>query len=381
LRRRTTIGDWECAAIGATFREDMDTARGGRVQRWNSGPPGPVRGLRRQPCQTWLFTALLAVVVGVAWPTVSRLSPPAAPWRVPLLLLAAGFAAGQLVAVRFEFAGEAHVTTLSEVPLVIGLVFANPDRLLVATLVGTAVGVLWRRQAPIKAAFNITTRALETLVATVCFHVVLGGTDAASPWGWLAAFVAVPAANLVSAVCVQVVIALSVGRFNRAGLRTLTLVLVCVAAVNVAVGCLAVAVLWGEDRGAVVFLFGIAVVLRFGYRSHSMLRDRHGDLEQIYRFSRALSGLVKAEDVIQAVLSQAKALLRSRVAELALRGPDGDIRYTLSGGGPVVRRVIPGAHPLSEVAQMTGGVLAPRGTGDRRLVDALATCGLADAPW
>jgi len=309
---------------------------------------------------------------------VARLTVGWAPWHAAWPVLAAGFAAGHLVAIRFEFYGEAHEATLSEVPLLIGLVFAGTDRLLIATVVGTAIGALLRRQTPIKSAFNVSARTVETMVAALCFHAVLGQHQAVSVFGWLAAIVAVPAANVVSAICVQVAIALSVGRFNRAWPQTLA-VLPAVAILNVAVGRVAVAVLWVDRLAAVVFL-GIAVVLGFGYRVHSGLRRRHHDLEQIYQFSRAVSGLVDADQMIRAVLSEARALLRSGQAELSLEGPGGVTRYTLVGDGALVRSVQPGPHSLHGlVAAAKIGVLAPRGTTDPDLVGPLMCCGFRDA--
>jgi len=95
----------------------------------------------------------------------------------------------------FDFYGESHVTTLSEVPLLLGLVFASPGHLLLATLLGTAVGAIGRRQRPVKATFNVTTRLLETSVAALCFHAVIGHRDPLSTIGWLAPFVAIPVAT------------------------------------------------------------------------------------------------------------------------------------------------------------------------------------------
>jgi diguanylate cyclase (GGDEF)-like protein len=333
---------------------------------------------RRQPWSTWAFTVLLALIVGLSWPEVTgRLSAISAPWRMPWLLLAAGFAAGHVMAIRFEFLGETQEVTLSEVPLLIGLVFAGTDRLLLATAVGSAAAVLWRRHPPVKSVFNVAVRLLETVVAAVCFHAVLGHAGAISLKGLLAAFVAVPAANLVSAVCVQIVIALSVGRFNRSGLKTLAVVLAGVAVLNVAVAMVAVVLLWVNPLAVLPFL-PIAVVLGFGYRSHSGLRRRHRDLEEIYRFSRALVSLTDTDEVVHAVLSEAKSRLRGALAELALDEVDGTARYTLRGDGPLVRRFEPGLHPL-RAPGARGGIVARKTTRDTELAAGLAAGGFRDA--
>ena len=154
------------------------------------------RHRRPQPKQTWLFIAVVAVGVAVAWPHVAGVPVPQhVPHRVPWLLLAVGYAAARAATVRFEFSGETHSATLSEVALLVGLVYVGSDQLLLAAVLGTAVVTLWRRERPVKAVFNLTVKAAETMVAVVSFHLVLGGHRPLSGWGWLAGLVAVAAAS------------------------------------------------------------------------------------------------------------------------------------------------------------------------------------------
>src|ERR1700722_1324289 len=97
------------------------------------------RTYRRQPWSTWVFTVLLALTV--CWAgleVVARFSPVSAPYRLPWLILALGFAIGHLAVIRFEFCGEHEEVTLTEVPLLVGLVFVGTDRLLLAAAVGCA---------------------------------------------------------------------------------------------------------------------------------------------------------------------------------------------------------------------------------------------------
>ena len=125
-------------------------------------------------------------------------------------------------------------------------------------------------------------------------------------------------------------------------------------------------------------LLGVAGVLAIGDRQYSELRRRHHDLEQVYRFNQAVEGLVEPDQVIQAVLSEAeRGLLRARLAELALRGPDGDTRYRLVGDGGLVRTAEPDPHPMHEaVAVAEGAVLVPIATSDEDLAAAIQTSGI-----
>jgi diguanylate cyclase (GGDEF)-like protein len=343
------------------------------------GDDGEIGWRGSQPWSTWAFTGVLALATAASCPAVLALRRPSAPRAVPWLLLAAGFAVGQVVALRFEWSGESHVVSLSEVPLLIGLVFASTEQLLVATVIGTAVGVAWRRRPPIKAVFNLLTRVVETVVASLCFYAVLGSAGALTARGWLAAFLALPAADLVSAVCVQIVIGLSLDRFTRTGLKTLAVVLVGVAFLNVAVGSVAVVCLWA-DPWAIIPLLGIVALIGIGYDLHGSLRQRHSDLEEVYRFGRTVAALVESDQVIEAVLSEARRRLRCRHAELVLNGRDGAIQYALSGDGSTPRRSYPATNPFRGSVSATGAsVLALASTRDSESAQALMESGFSDA--
>ncbi|MGH2736783.1 MAG: putative bifunctional diguanylate cyclase/phosphodiesterase, partial [Actinomycetota bacterium] len=62
--------------------------------------------------------------------------------RIPLVVLAAAFAASELFVVHLQFRKEAHSISLNEIPLVLGLVLATPGDLILAHLLGAAVALL-----------------------------------------------------------------------------------------------------------------------------------------------------------------------------------------------------------------------------------------------
>jgi diguanylate cyclase (GGDEF)-like protein len=93
-----------------------------------------------------------------------------------------------------------------------------------------------------------------------------------------------------------------------------------------------------------------------------------------------VSGLDDAEQVIGAVLVEARERLRCGLAELSLLGPAGETRYTLDGDGPVVASHGLGGHPMRAlVVAAGGGVLAPASPNGHRLKEALRQCQVQDA--
>jgi diguanylate cyclase (GGDEF)-like protein len=326
------------------------------------------------------FTAILVLTAAVLWMAVVRgYHAPDAPLRLPWPLLALGFAASAVMVVRFEFRGEAEALTLSEVPLLVGLVFAGPGRLLLAAVVGCLAGVvIYRRQSPTKAAFNVSAQALETLVALVCYHLVLAGASAVSGRGLLAALVTAPVADLVSEASVLVVITLC-GRLPGSSLVTLATVSGAVAMVNATLGFVAVTACWASPWGLVMFV-GIAAVASFGYRTYSALRQRNADVEDLYRFSRTLSGLDEVDEVIAAVLSAAKRLLRCEFVEIAMYDADGLQCHSLDQDDHSQISNLPAFDPVRRRVEATNhAVLIPHAATEIELREAVRSIDLRDA--
>jgi diguanylate cyclase (GGDEF)-like protein len=345
------------------------------------------RGAHREAVRVWCFTATLALTaIALAFTAVAGLDEPWAPRRLPWPLLAVGFALSAVMVMRFEFRGEAEALTLSEVPLLLGLVFTEPGKLLLAAVVGSAVGVvLYRRQAPTKAAFNVSVQALEAVVAMVCFHAVLGNAQgvenaqAVSARGWLAALVAALVADFVSTSCVTAAIALSAGWPSRSSLVPVFAASGVVGVINLTLGFVAVCATWASFWGLAMFV-GISVVFGVGYRAFTSLRRRHADLEHLYGFSRALNGLIEIDEVVAAVLSEAKSLLRCEVAEVALYVPGGLVRYSLDRDDRLKQIRLSDANPLLALVDTASrAVLVTHGAGTSGLREALGLLDLRDA--
>ncbi len=333
--------------------------RGGKASRAAQQPAGVAGhdGRHRQPGAVWLFTAMLTAAVLAIWfGAASHLSAPPAPGELAWPIFAVVFAASDIMVIRFEFREESHCLTLGDIPLLVGLVFIEPTALVLSALLGFAASIcLHGRQVPVKACFNLAVRALSIVTALVCYHAVLGGASAISLRGWLATLVAAFTVHVISGLSVLVVIALSVGKPQRSTIAPLFATSATVATIDAALGMVAISVLWANTFG-LLLVIGVGVVFGIGYRAHSTLRRRHNDLEQLYRFSRALAELVDADDVVAQVLTEARALLRCEVAELTMPIPRGVLCHSLGTDGQVQQTLQDGARR----GPTAGGPLRPR---------------------
>ncbi len=140
--------------------------------------------------------------------------------------------------------------------------------------------------------------------------------------------------------------------------------------------------MWASRTGG--FLVVVAMALfAIGCTAYVRLQGRHARLNQLYRFGQALAGLGDGDEVVRAVLSEARTLCNAEVAQLVLSGPGGSAAarcHTLRGGGVVSQPLRPLSHPLvNAVDGGQGAVLATRTVGDPELQGALRACGFRDA--
>src|SRR4051794_34483052 len=85
-------------------------------------------------------------------------------------VLAVAFWLVEVVPIHLEWAGQAYSSSLSEVPLVIGLFFCPSPLLALARIVGGGLALAGsRKQPPHKLAFNIALQSLEVSVALAIF--------------------------------------------------------------------------------------------------------------------------------------------------------------------------------------------------------------------
>ena len=111
-----------------------------------------------------------------------------APFTIPTPVLAIALFGSYALVLVFEGTRGSQEINLSEIPLLLGLVFAPPLSVLVAAgaaLTAHHVGAV--RQPVYRAWFNVGATFLSTVVAVEVYARILGTSSPASRVGWLAA--------------------------------------------------------------------------------------------------------------------------------------------------------------------------------------------------
>ncbi|MEV0896137.1 EAL domain-containing protein [Actinoplanes sp. NPDC049802] len=280
------------------------------------------------------LTAAQLLFVGLAETLWALTGPPvpASTGITLLIVVAVLFALAEKFTVVFPVRRGAHVISLSDIPLVLGLLMIHPLLLVPVRLAGALTGLLLlRRQRGSKLAFNTALYLTQTTVACTVFHLLGGASDPYGPRGWLAVFAATFAADLVSIVLISAVIAVhddsqewhrlltaDVKQLFQAPLVALTTTLALVTALLVR-----------EQILAALLLGVLAYAAHLVFAGYAQQARTHQQVEDIYRFTRSLEGLTGADEVARTVLGQVRDLVRAEYAELVLTDPP--VRMRLYG--------------------------------------------------
>jgi len=306
----------------------------------------------------------------------------------PLLALVAGFAIAECLVVHLEFRREVHSISMSELPLVLGLLLFPAGQLVTARLLGAAVAlVLHRRQLSVKLAFNLSNFALETTLAATIYLAILGRRDVFSLSGVGGALVSILVSSLLCGCAVIAAVSIHERRVQREMFAPVLGALAVACLANTTLALVAAAVVVHEPVAAWCLLLLLAFAYA-GFRGHAALRQRYAGLELLYGFTRSVGSSHQTAEALTIVLAQAADLLRAERAEILLLdegdeglreqgavtwlGPDGTLQTR--------RADLDEATSLELLAiRRRGAVLAPRATKDDDLLRRLVASERKDA--
>ena len=288
-------------------------------------PPAPdgargVPAVRRSKIHwLWAFNALLAATaLGLYFGPVARLTLPASTPTLPWWLFVAIFGATEARQVFVHFRSNSHSFSLSELPLVIGLLFASTPVLLSSRLVGSllALGV-FRRQRPVKVVCNLAVHVIEAEVATCLLALIDPARDPSRPVTWAAVLGIIVVVAFVGFSLIAMVISIAEGSLTDRQLRRGYTFSVLAGMVN---ACLALeaAVALARNTAELVLLslpfLGIASAIHL-YASEYQKRQR---IEDLYECSELLQRASVADAAMPELLAQIAQVFRAEMAEVVL---------------------------------------------------------------
>jgi diguanylate cyclase (GGDEF)-like protein len=303
--------------------------------------------------------------------------------RISWWQLAGGFALAELCVVHAHVRGSAHSLSLSELPLVIGLLLAHPQDVVIAQVLGPALVLVLRRgHTPLKLAFNVAQFTLTSSLAAIVLHGLATDPGTTGPTLWAAALAAVACAALVGALLVFFAIRLAEGAFPFARPAAMMGAAVVVALTNASVG-LAGASVVAEDVRSGWLLVPPGLILLLAYRAYLSERTKHQSLEFLYEVARSISRAPDFESALVNLLSRCRQAFRVRTAEVVLFATGGEIPLRTSLAPDEESVMLPLepslAAALRDCVQDERAVLVERRDTTGELRRYLETCGIEQA--
>jgi diguanylate cyclase (GGDEF)-like protein len=267
----------------------------------------------------WLVSAVIAAMAVAAWIAIDPGSEPLADGaRFHWLILAAGFALTEAAVIHIQLRRESYSFSLSEAPLILGLLFVGPSGLLMAQLLGVGVAlVAHRRQPLIKVVFNLSHLALETCLAIVVYEALLGGGDPLDPQSWTAAFAATAVGAVVNVMLITVAISIIEGAPRVDGAVPVTLAGLIMAATNTGLA-LVIGIVIGAEPLGILLLVPPTAALIGAYRAYSTERRRRDGVEFLYRSTSTLQGSPEVDEAVVSLLEMSCETFTADAAELFL---------------------------------------------------------------
>ena len=270
----------------------------------------------RSPQLAWFITGALAVAA-VTLSGVIVASDPSPFGKWPLAALFFGlFWLAEVTVLRFEVKRQMFSVSLTEIPLLLALVFLPPMTVVVTRMAAVVLSQLYLRVPPLKICFNLSVLSASTALGSL---VVLASPPikAASPLSWLTLSLAVTLVMLTTLTAVVGVITLVQGRMSTADLVGTVVSCTVVAEINIVVGLVVLLVIH-QTLWALVPLAGIAVVFVMAYRRYAMFVRQHKSLADLYDLTRAVGEGGRDGAVTDILLGRVRELLRAEYATLWL---------------------------------------------------------------
>jgi diguanylate cyclase (GGDEF)-like protein len=278
--------------------------------------------LRRRSDRIWsLNLALVGLTVWLFLGPVAG-APPLARPHLPWWLIALAFAAAERCVVHLHFRGGAHSFSLSDVPLVFGLIFCRGDDLVLAWVLGSLLVLAFdRRLPPIKLIFNVSQFGLSAAVAVLMIHALAPATGQVEMGTWLAALLATQVSGLVTALLIAAAISLAEGLIERRRFGQMVAMDAAVTISNSSLGVCGVLVTAADPRA--LPLLGVPFgTLFLAYRAYLSERERQHQLEFVHDANRALATSHEVTDALETLLERSLEAFRTEAVEMILLGSD-----------------------------------------------------------
>ena len=286
------------------------------------------RGHRVHLLTLVLVTTAVILLVKVVGP----LQGVSAPGQIPWWVLTPLFCAAEVFVVHIQFRRDAQSFSLSELPLVVGLFFAPPVVVVLSNIAGTAVALaFYRRQSPLKLAFNLANFAVANSVAAWLFVHLVDHHDALGTTSFIGVLIAILAAGVLQSAVILTAISFSEGHLDPAGVASTFGFALAATGVNTCLALIGVRLIW--DNPAELWLLAVPTLGVFvAYRFYVAEREKRGQVDFLYQSTKDLQRNEAVDEAVAGLLRKACEVFRAERAEITFlptRERDAVLRTTV----------------------------------------------------
>ena len=285
----------------------------------------PTLPVRPGPARVWLLvTATLPLLVAATVALVPPLTVDSASLALAGGVMLAVAASERWVSLTIRTGSQSHSYTLSEAPLLFGVLLLNQALLVAARVAGMVLGnQVLRRQQGFKTAFNVTQAWLETGLAIIAATTIARAPLGAGPRLLLTAVVIGVLVNTIGAGSMVTAMWAMTGELRTAPGRRALNTGVAPAVTSAVVGA-STTVLWTVSPVLVLGPAAALAALTLGYRSYLTLVESNRAQAALLTFTEQVSGRGDVDATAHRVAATTKDMLTAR---------DVGIRLTTPGGG------------------------------------------------
>jgi diguanylate cyclase (GGDEF)-like protein len=268
------------------------------------------------PVRIWILIAGMAILaLALTW-SVRDLPALVTPFHLPWFVLIPLVFLGEVAIVSLRFRRDAHVFSMSELPLVTGLFFINPVGLIAAQLIGNALALgLGRRQPLKKLAFNLSLLTLQAALAVTVFRAIVTDVDPLGAGGSFGTLLAVGVGVVAANVLINSAILISGGGLNRKEQLNTLLLGAASAGMNASLGLVAVTVMWTQP-GTLWAAAVPPIALYLAYRAYVAQREKSQRIQALYEATKALLRSPEIEAAMLVAVRNARSMFDAERAEI-----------------------------------------------------------------
>ena len=236
-------------------------------------------------------------------------------WVFPLLAVA--FASTEISVFRFQFRREAMAFSMSEVPMVLAVVYVAPGPALAARLIGTICVVLATRRPPLfKLTFNLALFTLEMACTYLFVRLLVRGTGDGDQALVFAVIGGTIATSVVASVMVSIVISRFEGHLLRR-IRTEMRLAWWLFFVNATLAGMVLA-LSLVTPWLILLAIGPLSMLWYVIKAYGVLDQRLRDLDAVHGFTGRVGQSLEPAEIGRAGVLEAAEILRTEGAALVV---------------------------------------------------------------